>query len=61
MSMSLTGRHHDWLPLAMSSIRPNAIQARYGIEGRSLSGEGKRRDGQDKSFLLGTLCSVSAC
>lgn len=61
MSMSLTGRHRDWLPLAPSSIRPNGIQARYGVEGRSSSAGGRRRDGQDESFLLGSLCSVPAC
>lgn len=61
MSMSLTGRHHDWLNLAPSSIRPNGIQARYGVEGRSSSGGGRGRDEQDQSFLLGSLCSVSAC
>ena len=30
MSVSLTGRHHDWLSLTPRSIRSNGIQARYG-------------------------------
>lgn len=32
MSMSLTGRHGDWLSLTPSSITPNGIQARYRLK-----------------------------
>ena len=33
MSVSLTGRHHDWLSLTLCSIRSNGIQARYWRKG----------------------------
>lgn len=48
MSVSLTGRHHDWLSLTPRSIRPNGIQARYGLKARA---EGSQ-DGQGESFVL---------
>lgn len=35
MSMSLTGRHHDWLSLTPSSIRPNGSQARHGVKAKA--------------------------
>lgn len=39
MSMSLTGRHRDWLSLTPSSIRPNGSQARHGAKAGALRGE----------------------
>lgn len=48
MSVSLTGRHHDWLSLTPRSIKSNGIQARYGQK----AGAGGSRDGQGESFLL---------
>lgn len=53
MSMSLTGRHHDWLPLAPSSIRPNGIQARYGVEGPSSSGGRQKKGWPGQKFSVG--------
>lgn len=41
MSVSVTGRHHDWLSLTPRSIRSNGIQARYGREAEAECG-GKR-------------------
>lgn len=49
MSVSLTGRYHDWLSLTPRSIRSNGIQARYGRKARAGGGEGK--DGQGESFI----------
>ena len=49
MSVSLTGRHHDWLSLTPRSIRSNGIQARYGRKAGA-RGRGVSRDGQGESF-----------
>ena len=46
MSVSLTGRHRDWLSLTLRSIRSNSIQARYGHK----AGEGVAGMDREKVF-----------
>lgn len=55
MSMSLTGRHRDWLSLTPSSIRPNGSQARHGVKAEAR--QMLRWTGWKFSVGIGLLCS----
>lgn len=54
MSVSLTGRHHDWLSLTPRSIKSNGIQARYGQKAGAGGEQGWT--GRKFSVVISSLC-----